>query len=70
MTFEEFKAKANCIAGYLKTKVTRVFNDEGNYVALLKECDAFDRTRVTGRASSKCVTFCYGDGHTRVFEVV
>lgn len=69
MTFETFKEEANRIADFLKTEVTRVFNNEGNYVALLKECDAFDRTKVTGRAHSRCVTFCYGDGHTRVFEV-
>lgn len=69
LSFEEFKAEANRIAGYLKTRVSRVFNNEGNYVAVLDECDAFDRTRITGRASSDCVTFCYGASHTRVFKV-
>lgn len=69
LTFEEFVLEVNRIAGYLKTRVSRVFNNEGNYVAVLDECEAFDRTRITGRASSDCVTFCYGANHTRVFKV-
>ena len=69
MSFKDFTAEVNRIADYLNTEVTRVFNNDGNYVAHLKECAAFDRTKVTGRASSDSVTFCYGAGHTRVFKV-
>ena len=69
LSFEEFKAEANRIAGYLKTRVSRVFDNEGNYVALLDECDAFDRIRLTGRASSRALAFNRGDGHTIMIEV-
>lgn len=68
MTFLEFKNEVDRIAGYLKTKA-RAFNNDGNYVAILNECDAFDRLRVTGRVSSRSVTFHYGAGHTRTYEV-
>ena len=69
MSFEQFQKVVNHVAGYLKTEVSRVFDDEGNYKALLKECDAFDRTMVTGRASADYVTFCYGAGHKQVFKI-
>ena len=69
LSFEEFKAEAQRVADYLKTRVSRVFNNEGNYVALIDECDAFDRLRMTGRVSSRKVTVNYGAGHQRVFEV-
>lgn len=69
MTFQEFKEKVNHLANYLGTKVTRVFESEGNYKALLKECDAFDRLNVTGRASSRTIAINYGDGHTRCFTI-
>lgn len=69
MDFEKFVSEANRIAGYLKTRVSRVFNNEGNYVALLDECDAFDRIRITGRTSSKALAFNRGDGHTIMIEV-
>lgn len=69
MDFEKFVSEVNRIAGYLKTRVSRVFNNEGNYVALLDECDAFDRIRITGRASSKALAFNRGDGHITMIEV-
>lgn len=68
LSFEDFQKVVNHVAGYLKTRA-RVFNNEGNYIALIDECDAFDRTMVTGRASADYVTFCYGAGHKRVFGV-
>lgn len=69
MTFQEFQKKANRFAEYLGTKVTRVFESDGNYKALLKECDAFDRMSVTGTASSQVPYFHYGDGHTRALPI-
>lgn len=69
LSFEEFKAEANRAAGSLKTRVTRAFNNDGNYVAVLKECEAFDRIKITGRASSDSLAFCHGDGHVLVFKV-
>lgn len=69
LSFEEFKEEAQRVAGYLKTRVSRVFNNEGNYVALIDECDAFDRTKLTGRVSSRKVTFRCGADHQWVYEV-
>lgn len=69
LSFEDFQKVVNHVAGYLKTRVSRVFDNDGNYVAFIDECDAFDRTMVTGRASADYVTFCYGAGHKRVFNV-
>ncbi len=68
LSFEKFVEVANHMAGYLHTKVSRVFNDEGNYKAVFKECDAFDRLSMTGRASSKTVAVNRA-GRTWTFEV-
>lgn len=68
MTFKKFVSEVNRLADYLGTKVTRVFESEGNYTAHLAECAAFDRTSVTGRASSKFLAFNRGT-HTFMVEV-
>lgn len=69
LSFQEFKAVAKHMAGYLHTTISRVFESDGNYTAHFNECDAFDRLNMTGRVSTRKVTVNYGDGHTMVFEV-
>ncbi len=64
MNFQEFEKKVNSIAAYLKTRVSRVYDNEGNYIAYLDECDAFDRINITGRVSSGALALNRGDGHT------
>ena len=68
MTFEEFCRKVYHIANYLHTTV-RVFESDGDYKALVGECDAFDRLCVTGRVSTRTITWNCGAGHTRCFTI-
>ena len=69
LSFQEFKAEAKRLAGFLRTTISRVSQSDGNYIACFAECDAFDRLNMTGRVSSRKVAVNYGDGHTMIFEV-